>query len=561
MYADLHCHPAAVAYDETRMAEGGKDKLPFDPWHIPQSDLVHQAKATRPAKYSQCDFAKSTAGGATLMFAALHPVEKGFFSGINGGKMSKKMVTEFYRRLHIDGEEQAQEWLLEQVHSQPGQERLKKKELDFLQTRLLNFPLERIHFLQNGNYDYWEELKREYKFFRSKTGQPTATPRQLQLEQQRRKQYWTGQYQLLNCGKEVERELARGKEEITVILTIQGIHALGVGNPEDEGLREGETPKDISWGKLKSRIRQLKGEEALEDNELQRWEHRPFFITLANHFNNNICGHARSFTGPARLLFDQRKNMNKGVLRSSTYEIMQELLGLDTHLRPTGSKRILIDVKGMSAASRQDFYKNIIRPFNRKAENKEQLIPVIASHVGYSGIETLEEQIKNAQAGKEEGFFQVNHFNASNLNLTAEDVVEIHSSHGLIGLSFDRHVLGDMATPWYRSLPVASWQRKHAMNLFARTIEHIVRVPFEYNLEEPLRIWDNLSMGTDFDGFNVPLDCYPTVLHFKDFEADLVKIISTIKKQEPRWIGGYKPEALARKICFENAMAFVAHNY
>lgn len=561
MYADLHCHPAAVAYDETRMAEEGKDKLPFDPWHIPQSDLALQAKGRQPAKYSQCDFAKSTAGGATLLFAALHPIEKGFFCGISGGKMSKKMVGEFYRRLHIDGEEQAQEWLLQQVRTQPGQERLNKRELDFLQTRQLNFSLERIHFLQNGNYDYWEELKKEYKFFLSKTGQSTATPRQLQLEQQRRKQYWTGQYQLLDCGKEAAAKLARGKDEITVILTIQGIHALGVGNPEDESLREGETPKDISGGKLKSRIRQLKGEEPLEDNELQRWQHRPFFITLANHFNNNLCGHARSFTGSACLMFDQRKNMNKGVLRSSTYEVMQELLGLDTRLLPTGSKRILIDVKNMSAASRQDFYKYIIRPFNRKPENKEQLIPVIASHVGYSGIETLEEQIKNAQAGKEEELFQVNHFNASNLNLTAEDVVEVHNSHGLIGLSFDRHLLGDLAKPWFLSLPVSSWKRHYATKLFARTIEHIVRVPFDYNLAEPLRIWDNLCIGSDFDGFNEPFDRYATVLSFKDFEADLIEIIAKIKKEEPRFAGGYKPEELARKICFENAKAFVAQNY
>src|SRR5271170_1382685 len=98
MYADIHCHPGTAAYDRVRMADRGKDKLPFDPWHIPQSDLVQQAQGKHTMSYSQCDLAKNTVAGVKLVFAALYPIEKKYFAGVEGGRIGKKMVAEFYRR-------------------------------------------------------------------------------------------------------------------------------------------------------------------------------------------------------------------------------------------------------------------------------------------------------------------------------------------------------------------------------------------------------------------------------------------------------------------------------
>ena len=261
------------------------------------------------------------------------------------------------------------------------------------------------------------------------------------------------------------------------------------------------------------------------------------------------------------MVVDQHKNMNKGVLKHGTYEVMQELLGLDERLRPTGSKRILIDVKNMSAAARSDYYKYVLRPFNYKPANKGCKIPLIASHVGYSGIDRLEVQTKNTHLDKEDAHFRINNFLAWSINLCDEDVIEVHHSRGLIGISFDQRLLGASPVPRLVNLRLKATLRRQAMKLFASTIAQFVRIPFAYHLDEPLRIWDTLCLGTGFDGPIDPIDRYATVLQFKTFEEDLIEILAGLKKKEALWFGSYNPERLARKICFENAYEFVVKHY
>ncbi len=553
--------PAATAYDKARLADRGKDKFPFDPWQIPQSDMVMQSRGKRAFGYSQGDLAKSMMGEAKLLFAALSPPEKGFFSGKHSGQIGKKMIAEFYDRIHSGGEKAAIEWLCRNLRLQPGGKSPEKSMFDFLQNRSMNFPVERILHMQNGHYDYFEELIKEYKFYKSKASQPGITAEALQLYPEGQKKNWSGTYHLARNGKDFLERFDPDAQEVMMVLTIEGIHALGIGNPEDEAIREGEQKKDITIGKLKSRIRQLKGEEPLEDSDLAAWEHRPFFITFAQHFNNTLCGHAQSFPGSSDLIFDQGKNLDKGILKQGTYEVMQELLGLDGDLHATGSRRIHIDVKHMSAAARSDYYKHIVRPFNLRPANKDCKIPVIASNVGYSGIDRLEIQMKNARLEKEDDNFRVGKFLAWNINLSDEDVIEVHQSRGLIGISFDRRMLGALNDQWLTKVPIKSVIRHQAMKLFARTIEAFICIPFAYCLDDPLRIWNTLCLGTGFDGLIDPVSRYSTVLEFKTFEADLTEILHGLKDHEPLWFGSHRPEDLARNICFTNAVEFVKKNF
>lgn len=561
MYADIHCYPGKVAYDSLVMAQDGQDKLPMDPWQIPQSNLHHQVKARQAVEYSQCDLAKSTQARVKLMFAALYPIEKGFFYGVSGGKINKMMIGEYFRKLHFEGESQALDWLTGHLKTQPGLEYVKKSDLSFFQNRYSRLPLERILFLQNGHYDYFEELIREYKFYLSKSGEKAFTRNKIKLEMRGPQRNWEGTYQLAHQGSDVLYRLRPDNDDVVIVLTLEGIHSLGIGNPEDEFLRTGEKPKDVSIGRLKSRIRQLKGEESLEDASMKKWEHTPFFITFAGHFNNTLCGHAHSFPALARYIYDQRQNMDKGILKNAAYSIMLELLGLDDELKTTGSRRILIDVKHMSAASRQDYYKRIIRAHNRKPENVLSKIPVIASHVGYAGIDSLDTLIQNAHRGKEADDFQVRRFKAWNINLCDEDIIEIHHSGGLIGIALDQHLLGFYQNSWLSNLAIPSIERKRARNLLARTLEQFIHVPFDYNLPEPSKIWDILCLGTGFDGANNPMNGYATVLEMHKLEDDLVEILHRMKRERPKWFGNLSPENLSRKICFENAYDFVVEHY
>lgn len=556
MYADINCHPGKAAYNS--FVENGLPNDPVNPWHIPQSNLEAQSKGRITKDYSQCDLAKSTQARVKLMFAALYPIEKGFFYGLKNG-INKSIVFEFFSRVHKDGSNAAKKWLIESIKPQSGKKNVKKSELDFFLSHCERLPLERIKFLQNGQYDYFEELKREYKFFLSKAGEKAVTPYKLRLERHGPYKIWEGSYQLAQSGNEVLQRLRPDNDDVVIVFTLEGIHALGIGNPEDELAKPGDVLKDVTIGKLKSRIRQLKGEERLDDHIIDTWAHRPFFITFAHHFNNTLCGHAQSLPTHSRLLLDQRYNMDKGILKNATYGVLRELLGLDDKNESNGSKRILIDVKHMSAASRQDFYKNIIRPHNRKPENTLSKIPVIASQVGYSGIDSLEELIKNARGGREDDNFQVHGFKAWSINLCDEDVIEIHHSGGLIGITLDQQMLGCYQKSWLLDLPLS--ERKKNRAILARTLAQFVHVPFDYHLSEPARIWDMICIGTGFDGSSNPLNGYATVLDMHRLEDDLISILTRLKKDKPKWFEFHSPEILARKICFENAYDFVVKHY
>ncbi len=561
MYADIHCYPGKVAYNSSVMALDGVENLSLNPWLIPQSNLEEQRKGRLASEYSQCDLVKSTQARVKLMFASLYPYEKGFLYGNSTGPIGKQIIGDYFNRIHSKGEDEAMEWLMKLIKTQPGMEKVKKSELEFIQNRFARLPLERIKYLQNGYYDYFEELKREYKFYLSKSGEKVTTPHKLQLVPHGPNRTWEGIYQLAQNGGDVLYRLRPDNDDVIIVLTLEGIHALGVGNPEDDFQGPGDKPKDVSIGKLKSRIRQLKGEESLDDPTLKSWMHTPFYITFASHFNNTLCGHAHSLPFVSKYVYDQHKNMDKGVLKNATYSVMNELLGLDDDLKGTGSKRILIDVKHMSAASRQNFYKTIIRPFNRKPENAISKIPVIASQVGYSGIDGLDTLIENAKNGKEDDNFRVQGFKAWNINLCDEDVIEIHDSEGLIGISLDQQLLGLYQNSWLLNLSLPHVQRKRARNLLARTLEQFIHIPFDYHLPNPMRIWNILCIGTGFDGANNPLTGYSTVLDMNRLEDDLTQILYSMKRERPKWFDNHSPENLARKICFENAYDFVVAHY
>ncbi|MEQ8425515.1 MAG: hypothetical protein RIA63_12450 [Cyclobacteriaceae bacterium] len=559
MYADFHCYPGKVAFDSSLMA-GDADNELIHPWQIPQSNLRNQAKGGVALEYSQCDLAKSMQAGVKLMFASLYPIEKGFFNGSNKGGINKKIISEYFRRIHLEGQSLANGWLISHLKTQSGVRSISETELDFLQSRFTRLPLERITFMQNGHYDYFEELKREYKFYLSKAGEKVTTPHKLQLVPRGPSRTWEGVYQLAKNGADVLSQLRADKDDVVIVLTLEGIHSLGVGNPEDDFLRAGQKPKDVSIGKLKSRIRQLKGEESLDDKTLKKWEHCPFYITFANHFNNTLCGHAHSMSSASQLVCDQSNNMDKGVLTNATYGVMRELLGLDDKLMDTGSKRILIDIKHMSASSRHNFYTEIIRPYNRKPENQLSKIPIIASQVGYSGIDSLEALVKNAKDGMETDHFRMQGFKAWNINLCDEDVIEIHDSKGLIGIALDSDLLGHYQK-WFLNLPLPLSERKRAKRILAHTLHHFVAIAFGYHLPEPMKIWDILCLGTGFDGTGKSLRGYSTVLDMQRLEEDLIEILVQMKKDKPRWFDQNTPETLARKICFENAYDFVVDHY
>jgi len=544
MYADFHCHPAAFAYNPTRLADS---QIAFtrNPWAIPQSEVN---EANNSFNFSHSDLVKCVRSGTKLLFASLSPPEKGYFTGVSNTPVDKDLIHELYERWHKEGDQASSAWLLNQLHTIPAYKKLRLSDLQFLNQPLMNLQSGQVNKIQNGEYDYFEELKQEYRFFLHKSGQLMSTPEAIQVDEASAKKKWSGEYHLASNAKEVNP--CDQTDKITIVPTLGGIHSLGIGNAE-EG-------KDIPIQTLKSRIRQLKGEEALDDTELTTWKHRPFYITFAGHFYNTLCGHAKSFTSHDSILFDQRRGIDQGVM-SHCHEVWRELLGLNESLEPTGSKRILIDVCHMSAAARYSYYKELIFPFNR--DNKENKIPVIASHAAYAGVDYLETMISNCKNRKEQDNFFINGFLAWSINLSDEDVLQIFHSEGLLGLSLDERLLGGGSNFWWKNFSFGALERRRSLALLRKSLEQFVCIPFAYHVANPHTIWDRIGMGSDFDGYMKPIQRYSSVLQFSTLEQDLVEILSDMKRDEPLWFGSYQPEDLARKICFENAYEFVKKHY
>jgi len=555
MYADLHTNPAAFAYDHVRLNDKDKEG-PRHPWVIPPSNPDRLLRPRGQAGYSQTDLAKCLRSNTRLLFASLSPIEKGFFSGMGGSRFNKQFMIELHERWHTEGEKETCNWLQKQLKNKDPKVHISNSDMLFLFTRSMNFKPDQVKKLQNGHYDYFESLKDEYQFFLERSGQYTTTPYEIKIDHMGIARTWRGAYTLAASSNEIDIK-ADGKE-IFIVPTLGGIHSLGIGNPEDNDPRPEHHPVDIDLATLKSRIRQIKGEEALENGPLSRWQHRPFYITFAQHFYNTLCGHSKSFSAPASLLFDQRKGLDAG-LSADCHSIWLELLGLTQNLESTGSSRILIDVHHMSAAARLVYYKNIIEPHNRI--HKENPIPVIASHAGYAGTDFLQNQIDKSERTSEKANHHQNGFLNWSINLCDEDVLQIFTSQGMLGLTLDYFQLGGSANVWLDNIPFAPLARKRALNLIKRTLQQFVRIPFDYHMPEPHRIWNRIALGSGFDGFMQPIERYASVLQFSTFEEDLVKILQDMKYEDPIWFGSHRPDDLARMICFNNAYEFVKRHY
>ena len=491
LYSDLHCHPVSWSFNRMRNTKDEKDPKLFHPWNIPESNERKREKGARAYTYSQCDLESLAQSNTRLVFASLYPFEKGFFDEKLIGKGQRK-----------EG---------------------KRTLMDSIQGNKMGLSRARVEYFQSKTYDYFKELEREYDFYVKSNLRETPH----------------GRYRIASNKDDVKASLSK-RDEVSFILTVEGMHSLGLGNPPKKG-------KDVDLNLVKQRIKALKGEGPAD----QKWKFPVFFITFAHHFDNTLCGHAHSFPKISEVLFNQDKNVNRGLFDRG-YEIILELLGLKNDLTDNGQRRILIDVKHMSASARKDYYNRVIKP--RNALRGAKKIPVVASHMGYSGAKYLDELITDAHREKDN--FKKDKFYAWNINLCDEDISVVHESEGLIGLSFDQRILGtDMI------IGFIAVSRRNNIRAFIRMIKRIVDVPYSQNLSKPESIWDRLTIGTDFEGFINPIDKYSTAEDFPDFEKDLTREFDKMKKANGKYFEKVTPAEAARKICFKNAQSFVMKHF
>jgi hypothetical protein len=290
---------------------------------------------------------------------------------------------------------------------------------------------------------------------------------------------------------------------------------------------------------------------------VKEWNDTPvLFISFAHHFNNYLCGHAHSIPDVGNLLLDQSEGMNTGI-KPKGMKIARYLLSLDENnvydVNEFG-RRILIDIKHVSASARKAYYNEIIKPCRANDDN----IPIVASHVAYSGVKTIDRLIARAgfETDKDAESAINKPFNTWNINLSDEDVIEVFLSDGIIGINIDQRILAVPEKDKKHNYP-----DDYDIGFFWRNLKAMMLVIIDSDLDNKEKVVDLFALGTDADGYIDPLDKYPSVLEYDDLKQDLIKKIEEEHDViKDKLLFGLDVRAFADKICFENAYQFALKN-
>ncbi len=539
-FADLHSHPSFYTFNRVRNSPQEQDPECFNPWHIPPSNTAAMDEGRRGTAYSQTDVAKMAMSGTRLVFASITPIEAGFLRSSPDGSGGTSFWQEALRMAsgatvlkgamalaRKEGQQAALKELTAILRNDGPLRAL-------LQRTVLGYSAERLRFLTSERYDYWEDFLKEYAYFKARDGVTGRAAIEISEGGHRRTEAVKGVYHLIDRAERISEVMDRG--EIAVVLTIEGGHVFTIG-PDQR-----RVPEALIFERIET---------------LKALPHPIFFVTLAHHFDNGVCGHAHSIPGIGDLVINQRERLHEGFEAEGDLglRVTRALLDLDDDLNDLGGRRVLIDAKHFSPRTRKAFYAQIVEPYNALVASGQRQglpIPVIMSHMAYSGVDTLDALIANGD--KETDHWHRGIFNAWGINACDEDMRAAHKSGGLFGLCFDQRILG-----------LRSGDKTPAELLPDVLVDHLLALADVVMLDDRLsqadkrRAWDCLCIGSDFDGAIDPISCCPTVLSLPRFEEALRARLEALA--HTRQIAEIGVDALVEKICWKNAFDFVQRHF
>jgi microsomal dipeptidase-like Zn-dependent dipeptidase len=320
---------------------------------------------------------------------------------------------------------------------------------EFLRDMASNFATgvgkKRVDAVQQMN-DYFKDLELEYHFYRQLNKKVIKLPE--------------GQftYQLVRNQGEIEalQKNQNGKTTtIAVVLSIEGMHVL------NSNLLQAPDEKAFL-----ARVQQIK-----------QWHTPPFFVTLAHHFWNHLCGHAESFTALVKKKVDQSEGLNTG-LTPLGKKVIHALYD------KSNGQRILIDVKHMSVLARQEFYGLL------ETDPTYSQIPIIVSHGAANGLLSPTQRQHGGSAVADK-------LNPVDINFFNDELVRIANRKGIIGLQLDeRRIVNQKTLKATKSSTKRAKIMHYRSELLWYQIQHILEVLDS----EGLFAWDCIALGTDFDG-------------------------------------------------------------
>lgn len=371
----------------------------------------------------------------------------------------------------------------------------------------------RMDYIRNSN-DYYKDLTDEYEYYKQLHNQVEKIDDIIFT------------YRLVTSFEDIENNLRRetaSKKIINIIITIEGGHSFNTGI---------DMNKDMA-----------SSAEVLENIHLiKTWEHRPMFLTLAHHFYNELCGHARSISIGAI-----KKNQNRG-LNTGFTEL--GLKAVDLLLDNSNGNRIPIDVKHLSTASRKDYYQLLDTKY--ASEN----IPIIASHGACNGKYSITQWDKTGIPDHEDWFCNID------INFYDQELVRIARSNGIFGIQLDERRIGSEKAISESKVffPNKRRQLRRKALLVWRQVQHIAEVLDK----EGLFCWGIQTIGSDFDGIVNPINGLWTAENMKDLAEEMLNHAEDYLSKNMMRLNDFNridAQTIVKRVMRQNAMEFIEKNY
>ena len=383
---------------------------------------------------------------------------------------------------------------------------------EFLRDLTANFATgvgkKRVDHIQDIT-DYYSDLKAELAFYEQLDGAVVKLPE------------GSFRYKIVANYKEIEQVLKEENNGITtiaVVLSIEGLHVLN------------------------SNLKIAPNEEVILQHlrEIKQWKVPPFFVTIAHHFWNHLCGHAKSFTNLVANNVDQKEGMDSGITPLG-WKVLNLLVD------KSKGKRILIDIKHMNPISRNELYQKM------DTDPAFTYLPIIVSHGAANGLQSYQHQL----AG---GSSVAHTLNSVDINFYNDELIRIAKSKGIIGLQLDeRRVASKETLKSVKHSVVRSKIMHYRSALLWNQIQHIVEVLDA----EGLFAWDCIVMGSDYDGIIDPLNGFWTAEEFP-FLADFLERHAFNYLQNHKFLvyeNQIEADEVVARVMSKNGLQFLEKEY
>jgi len=419
------------------------------------------------ATYTQCDLGNCVDGRLRLINCAIYPIERQYIDRYNKFVWLISAFSFFQKKFpFIQLVNKKRNMLVMMVRVLQGTSEKKARSFWDEQKNM------------NDEVDYFEDYKTELNHLKDVHDVQPVDPK-----------YAAKTFRLVKNYTELKANLAN-PDVISGIVSLEGIH--GLMKFKLKHLFKGQTIDELSSEDRTAMLQYLN----LNLRRLKEQDYTPFYITMAHHYNNLLCGHVKSFTGFITLLFKQKRGMN-GPLTESAKQIIDNML-----TRSDDLKRILIDIKHMSVKARLEYFE-IVRERNENMMVDMLGIPIISSHSAVSGVKTW---VQAEQIGCDKKDDKHSYVSRCDVNLCDEDITEIYNSDGLIGvLMHEGRMPGKLFKKTMKETTTIDERKALQVQLFLSNVYHIVQV-IEQRLGEDG--WKVVTLGSDMDGLIDPFDNY-----------------------------------------------------